>query len=340
MAKLPQRHAGRLAGAGIRGAVALAAVLVSAGAPLADEARAEAPPIALEGTWHVLIHYTDDHAHDPTQMRWDGKIWVFEKSGSRLRWTEYPIVVFQDQTGRFENLGGSRAARVVHGWEPNEAQRAQIAKGLEVNRRGSVSKTLRAGEDGSWQSATRPSSAAANVITYVQNWSITDPTTQPVFRREDLLGSAASEGYDGVTLFETTEVGPKGRTLSGRFERDGTRHGTFRLTRSGDASDVKGSGKSDGQRFFEMFLGAEFTQALYGIKAAQAAQESGEVDRAAVRAQVRAAIEGLIDEQDVDPAEYEREVESLTRQVTRLLVDEGLSADEIVGRIVEGKLNP
>ena len=60
--------------------------------------------------------------------------------GSRLRWTEYPMVIFGDGTGRFESLGTNRASRVLQHWEPNKAQRAEIASGLQVNSRGSKSK--------------------------------------------------------------------------------------------------------------------------------------------------------------------------------------------------------
>jgi len=160
MAKLPQRRTRRLAAVLAAGVAALAS-------PLRVFAAAE-ESVDLIGAWHVLIHYTDDHTHDPTQMRWADKIWVFERSGSRLRWTEYPIVVFGDRSGRFENLGGSRVERVLHGWEPNADQLAQIAAGLEVNDRGSKSKTLRkSGHD--WRSATRPTAASASIITYIEN---------------------------------------------------------------------------------------------------------------------------------------------------------------------------
>ena len=115
MAQLPHRRARRLA------VLAIAFGCLSSTIARADVTDREA--LDLVGTWHVLIHYTDDHTHDPSQMRWDDKVWVFEPTGSRLRWTEYPIVVFRDQAGRFEILG-SRRVRVLHGWELNEAQRA------------------------------------------------------------------------------------------------------------------------------------------------------------------------------------------------------------------------
>jgi hypothetical protein len=120
-----------------RAAVAALAVLfgaVSAGAE---------PSVDLIGTWHVLVHYRDDHTVRPEQERWEDKAWVFERSGSRLRWTEYPIVVFSDETGRFERRQTGQYARVLHAWEPNAKQLEDIRRGLEYNTRGSKSKTLR-----------------------------------------------------------------------------------------------------------------------------------------------------------------------------------------------------
>ena len=93
-------------------ATASALALIAAAAPTARAAEKDATS-ALVGTWHVLIHYTDDHSHDPEQIRWDDQAWVFERSGSRLRWTQYPIVVFRDKQGRFEPRGGMRAARTL-----------------------------------------------------------------------------------------------------------------------------------------------------------------------------------------------------------------------------------
>ena len=73
------------------------------------EAEQPAPAeVDLIGTWHVLVHYTDANSNDPEQLRWDDRIWSFERTGSRLRWDEAPIVVFGDNSGRFEHLGTNR----------------------------------------------------------------------------------------------------------------------------------------------------------------------------------------------------------------------------------------
>ena len=204
--------------------------------------------LALVGTWHVLVHYTDDNSNHPEQLRWDDRIWIFERTGSRLRWEEYRIVVFGNNRGRFENLGTNRARRVTGAWEPNEKQFAQILDGLEVNDRGKKSKKLRKVEGDGWRSQSSSRPASVSVLSYIEHWSIEGPPERPVFRREDQLGAERSEGLDGVTLYSTTWIDPSGDLLRGDFERDGTRHGSFRMLRAAPVTGVKGSGKTQSER--------------------------------------------------------------------------------------------
>jgi len=339
MAKLPRRRTHRLV-------AALASAVAALSAPAgADEVGRDA--VDLIGTWHVIIHFTDDHSHAPDQMRWDDKVWVFERSGSRLRWTEYPIVVFKDQTGRFDRSQG-RLARVLDGWEPNEAQLAQIEAGPEVNHRGSKSKTLRERDDYGWRSTTRPTAASASIVTYVENWSIEGAAGKPIFRREDVLGSGRTENLEGVTEYATTEVTPGAGVLRGTFERDGTRHGTFRMMRSGPPQAVKGKAKSEGQRFYQRYL-ERFSDAVArddeALKEASArrAKEGGEIPedvRERAEATIRAAVEQSIHDAGADPRDFEREVNSLTRQIGELLLDKGQSLEEVERLLSDGKINP
>jgi hypothetical protein len=311
-------------------------------------ARAESEAVDLIGTWHVLIHFTDDHTHDPTLMRWDDRVWEFEKAGSRLRWSEYPIVVFRDRTGRFESRGAVRAARVLHGWEPNEAQRAEIAKGIPVGKRGSKQKTLRKrGDD--WQSASRSTAASASIVSYVEHWSISDPTGKPTFRREDVLGSAETEGLEGVTQYTTTEVLDDGDRLRGSFSRDESRRGTFRMVRSGATRELKGKNKSEGQRFYEKFLGTGFDLALdhegSALREAVAARTEGRGKvsaelHARVRAEIAAEIAERIRESGDDPDRYTSEIESLSEGIESALIEAGRSPAEIVEMLKGGRINP
>jgi len=320
----------------------LAALLLLAAAPTA---RAADPPEGLIGTWHVLVHYRDDNTHDPKQLRWDDRIWVFEREGERLKWTEYPLTVFQDDTGRFEQIGSSKASRVVGAWEPTSAQLAEIATGLSYNTRGTKSKTLR-WTSGAWRSASRPTAASASIVSYTESWSIEGTSQLPEFRREDTLGGERTETLDGVTLYAVSERDPSGDAWSGSYERDGSRHGVFTMRRSGAASVTKGSGKSQEQRLREYFFGKE------GAAMMESGDARKQVERMiregkplppevkqAVHDEIRASVEKNLRANGGNPETMQPEVESVTRQVERLVL-EGKSQAEIERMIRSGQITP
>jgi hypothetical protein len=200
----------------------------------------------LAGAWHVLVHYKDSGTQNAEAKRWEDRIWVFAKEGDQLRWTDYPIVVFEDDSGRFEQIGGNRASRVLDFWEPSAKQRAQIEAGLAINSRGSRGKSLRGSDAKGWSSAGRAGGyQSARIITYEETWTIDGLPDAPRFVRRDSMGSAGSEDFEGRTLYETTGIEEGGKALRGKFDRDGTRIGTFRMLRTGQVHSVsEGGGKS------------------------------------------------------------------------------------------------
>jgi len=225
-------------------AVFLMAVSLASGAWAQPEGAA--PALSLEGTWHVLVHYTDSDTADAEVVRWDDRVWVFEQKGSRLRWTEYPIVVFSDRSGRFErSQHGQR--RVLHAWEPNAIQSEQIEEGLEFNSRGSKAKSLRRKRNGNWQSAGAAQVRSASVVGYHETWSIDWVDGAPTFTRDDTLGSERAEAMSGRTLYQGRVVSSSGDRVEGEFARDESRRGTFRMVRSGEARSV-GTKRSQRER--------------------------------------------------------------------------------------------
>jgi hypothetical protein len=211
--------------------------LVAAFAVLGSfDVRAEAPDVA--GAWHVLVHYEDTASSDAERKRWDDRAWVFEREGDRLRWTEYPIVVFDAKTGRFESDRSNRASRTLRYWQPDEAQLADIKDGLAVNERGMAAVTLRRSEE-SWVSAPEHAISSASMIRYVESWRVDPAAEGPIFTREDTLRSERAEDLAGVTIYTTRAVADGGHLLRGDFERDGTQRGTFTMTR---AAGVHGHG--------------------------------------------------------------------------------------------------
>jgi hypothetical protein len=231
--------------------VATLSVLSALSFVLVASSAAAETELDLVGTWHVLVHYTDSDSANPDVERWDDRLWVFEKKGSRLKWTEYPIVVFDDREGRFErSVSGQR--RVLHAWEPNPGQRAQIEGGLEFNSRGARSKSMRRSKkDGRWQSSSAPAVQSATTVGYHETWIVHDPTGLPKFVRDDILGSQRAETMMGRTRYDAVKVTSGGDKVRGTFARDESRRGRFRMLRSGDAVSV-GTKKSPNERIQDM----------------------------------------------------------------------------------------
>lgn len=326
--------------------IARAALTAALATALGTAAASSARAADLAGTWYVLVHFQDSESNKPDAWRWDDRVWRFRPDGSRLEWTEFSIVVFQDESGRFERLSGSRASRVVAAWEPSPGQLADIRDGLAVNSaRGVKTKTLRAA-NGGWASGGSALGEGASVLTYSETWIIEDAEGKPVFVREDALGGASAETMEGRTEYRTEEVADDGSELSGRFERDGTRVGRFRLIRTGDASAVGSSDQSERTR--KVLLDQALQQGVVSqeeVAAAFAAQVqlgegSAAPDRAQARRQIRDGVEAAIRAQGEDPRVLAPQVESLTRQIERLLFDEGKSVAEVQRLLETGQLRP
>jgi len=301
--------------------------------------------VELEGTWYVLVHYQDKESPKPDAWRWEDRVWKFEKKGDQLIWTEYPIVVFTDETGRFEGLGASHAARVVDAWEPSPAQLADIRDGLQVNSRGVKTKTLRANGTG-WGSSEGASGASASVITYSEHWSIGGAPDQPVFERTDSMGGGSAEELAGRTEYRTEQVAEGGDELRGSFERDGTRVGKFRMMRSGQTEAVKGSGLTQNQRVMQMFasqagmtLSTEQIKAMTSGKLAPGTPVPEEV-RTNVRAEIRRSVEEAFRQQSTDPRTASSQVDGLTRKIEHLILDEGKSPEEVQEMLKRGEITP
>jgi len=213
-------------------------VALIAGFAVLGPIDAGAEPPDWFGSWHVLVHYEDTTASDAERERWDDRAWVFERQGDLLRWTEYPTVVFSDETGRFSDDEANRVSRVGQPWEPDVEQLADIKDGLAVSDRGVASVTLRRSEQ-SWVSTPEQAISSASMIRYLESWRVDSGAEGPIFKREDALRSERAEELAGVTIYTTRAVEDEGRLLRGDFERDGTQRGTFIMTR---AAGVHGHG--------------------------------------------------------------------------------------------------
>ena len=267
----------------------------------------------------------------PTSKRWEDRVWVFEKTGDRLKWTEYPIAVFADESGRFERRSTGQLARVLGFWEPSEAQLAEIKAGLELNPRGMKSKTLRFSR-GVWSSASRPTAASASIVSYTESWSIEGTPELPIFRREDSLGGERTDTLDGVTLYTTTGVDPGDEQWKGSFERDGSRRGQFRMTRAG-AGKALTTKRTQAQRTQDAFIEA---MSLRKLDESQLTQQ----DRTDIRGMIRMAIEQRMQKLGIDPAKRSGEVDSLVPQIEKRLYAEHRTLGEVPKLVEEAVVAP
>ena len=232
--------------------ISLAAVAGLSAAPALAK-----PPLDLEGTWFVLIHYKDPASANPDAWRWRDRVWNFARKGTRLQWTEYPLVIFQDTTGRFENIAGNPRSRVLAAWEPNATQAETIADGPRVNDRGAKTKTLRGSDSGGWHSTRRMAQTSASVMGYHEQLSIDALESLPVFERRDIVGNAMTNAGEGLTRYQVTEIRDGGATLAGSYERDGRHRGLFRAWRTPAVRPLLEKKGTPNQRAAEAMRGDE-----------------------------------------------------------------------------------
>jgi len=302
----------------------------------------------LVGAWHVLVHFQDSGTENPQAKRWEDRIWVFEKVGDQLRWADYPIVVFDDDTGRFEKIGGNRASRVLDYWEPNAGQQEQIKAGLAINSRGSRTKTLSGSDAKGWSSAKRSAGyKSSRFITYEETWNIDGLPDKPRFERQDSMGAGGGDDFEGRTLYETSTIEAGGDVLRGSFDRDGKRKGSFRLARTGGVHSVsEGGGKSAAGKQLKR---AEFIGMLAPGLVTLPGGRSEAQWRAAVEGPdakqeqlaLRAAIEEGLRSQLVNPEDADTQralLINLASELERLFVEEKKSLADLRKMMAEGEV--
>jgi len=206
--------------------------------PAANDPAQKGAPLDVSGTWFVLIHYRDIATANPDATRWADRVWTFEKDGRELAWTEYPIVVFEDTTGRFESRQGNARARTLIGWEPTETQLETINGGPRVNKRGAKIKELKGSDKRGWESGGRMAARSAFSVGYREDVSVQSLDALPVFKRSDVMGTAATAKQEGMTVYEVTDVLEDGQILVGRYQRDESQAGVFRMWRTPPPRDL------------------------------------------------------------------------------------------------------
>jgi hypothetical protein len=182
---------------------------------------------ALEGTWYVLVHFRDVASANPDALRWEDRVWDFQRQGERLLWTEYELVDFVDARGRFER----DRRRVVGPWEPSRSQRREIRRGLFANPRGARVLALEQTDDGAWRTRSDPEALqrSRSVVSFGLAASIAWAGELPVFTIDEMLHRPGSVASLAHTVLTTRSAGDSGDQLSGDYARGSTRTGSFRM---------------------------------------------------------------------------------------------------------------
>jgi hypothetical protein len=255
-----------------------------------------------------------------------------------MLWSEYPVVLFRDASGRFERADGGRDSRVLHAWQPSDAQRAEIRAGLAVGPTGARSKSLRAVPGGGWESVGDARPRSASVIGYHERWRIAGTPEHPSFSREDVLAGGRAETVQGSTLYATETASASGDEMSGRFDRDAVRVGRFWMWRSGAIAEPGSSPVSPPPPSLFGAPGSEARERLERLlaEAAPDAERRSEI-RHVIRELVREHLDGERSgpRRQADGDSRDR-VEDMTRRIEGLLLDEGRSLDEVSAMLADG----
>lgn len=296
----------------------------------------------------MLVHYRDLGGAEADLRQWDDRLWVFERTEAdpeALRWTEYPVVDFDDGSGRFRSALGANPVRELGYWEPDAGQRREIERGLEAGSRGARHRTLRRIESG-WSSETGSGARydSARFVTWSTVFEIELGGDAPVFTVRDALGSAAARAIEGRTLYRGERVLEDGHVIEGAYDRDGKQLGRFRMTRSGgrrvleEPAAEPAPGRDEVYERFYTELGRQLRS--HDALPERARPEDATAEgRRALRARVRGEVETLYRAQGNDPQPHAPQVERLSAEITRLYT-EGRSRDEIGRAIQEGDVRP
>jgi hypothetical protein len=250
-------------------------------------------------------------------------------------------VRFADEAGRFERRG-NEALRVLGAWQPSENQLREIAAGLRVEPRGAREKRLKPTATGF--SSARSAFDSARVVSFESRVELDLSGPAPRLAVIDSLGSSAAEALAGRTEYRGERVTESG-AIEGRFERDGTRVGSFRMVRT---AAPRGLGepppapppeptRTDVEERLYRSLGRQLA-ASDALPERFAAEGPGSRD--ALRAQVRAELEVRFAEQGNDPRAHAPALERLAAAIERLYAEEGRSREEIGRMLEDGRLRP
>jgi hypothetical protein len=147
-----------------------------------------------------------------------------------------------------------------------------------------------------------------------------------------VLGGERTEELDGVTLYTSTQGDAAGDLYQGSYDRDGTRKGTFRMTRAG-AGRALTTKRTQAQRTQDAFVEA---MSLRKLDESQLSQQ----DRADIRTLIRSQVEARMRSLGADPAQRSTEVTALTQNIEKRLFSEQRTLGELPELVKEAVVAP
>ena len=217
--------------------LAVASLLAALGA------AAPAAALDLAGTWHVAGPLQGHVRPEPGRRALGGP-----RLGVRARGRAAALDRLPDRRapGRERPLRGPQPrARLLDA--ERRARRRSSRPARRSTRAARSRRRCAAPTPAGWKSSSAQQRSVA-FITYEETWSIEGLAGQPVFTRVDVLGGGGADEAEGRTRYATSEVSADGKLLRGSFDRDGTRKGSFTMTRVGAVKTLSTEGPTPNEK--------------------------------------------------------------------------------------------
>ncbi len=215
---------------------ALAALCLSLAllAPGARAADADFSKADLNGSWYVLIHYTDSGSENKDAKRFKDFAWTIEQTSNTITWEYYPFVFF----GEDSELVRRQAMKDATAWEPTEAEWASVREAVDVSSRALQRKRMTGSNAAGWKSLAPLGSGGLNTMSFSRNWQVSfEPDRVSIVIVDSLSGSGGLEGMEEAISYELRE-----RVSADEYRgtySEGDKRGTLRMVRSAERRVVK-----------------------------------------------------------------------------------------------------
>jgi hypothetical protein len=209
--------------------LSLALVASAARADDADFSKAD-----LNGSWYVLIHYTDAGAENKDAKRFKDFAWTIEQTANTITWEYYPFVFFGEDSEPVRR----QAMKEATPWEPSASEWAAVRQAVDVSSRALQRKRMTGTAAQGFKSLAPLGTGGLNTMSFSRNWDVTfKPEKVSIVIVDSLSGSGGLEGMEEATIYEINE-----RASADEYRgtyTEGDKRGTLRMVRSAERRVVK-----------------------------------------------------------------------------------------------------